>query len=631
MLILKNIYKSYKNEKNILKNINLIFKEKGLVTMLGKSGSGKTTLLNIIGLLDKPSNGLVIYKNKILNNLSKKKIDSYHYNEVGFIYQNYNLIDYMSVKDNIKIVRNNKDIEKIIRLLDIEKLINKKVKNLSGGEKQRVAIARSLINNPSIIVADEPTGALDEENSKYVMELLKELSKEKLVILVTHNNELADLYSDRIIKIQDGEIVDDTDEYLEEDEYDYKLKKYRISKIKLLKITKNNLLNKFKRNLLTIIAISIGLISLSLVIGISNGFKKSLDKEEKESLSYYPIFISKSSVDLQDEFNNIFKEKDKKVENKIYSINVEHTNKITKKYVNNLNVINNNLKYKINTYYYDSKIITTSNSRLEEIDLLKGNYPTKDNEVLLLLDSNNSINREYLKEIKKTKKEYEYDELLNYEYKIKKKKYKITCIAKIKKDSVISDISGLIYNESIVKNKIPESIYLFPKSYKDKLQIKEFLNENNKVKYTDYSTTIKSISETLINGISIVLISFTLISLIVSTIMIGILSYINIIEKTKEIGVIKSLGATNKNIKEIFYLENIILGIVSSIISIIICYSISIPINKTLYNLTGMNNILLINKEIFIYITLISILICLIGSSIPISRIRKMNLIDCLK
>ena len=193
MLELVNVYKKY-NQDFVLKNINLKFDEFGLVTILGSSGCGKTTLLNLIGLLDKPSEGNVYYRDKDLSTLNKKEVDYYHAYEIGFIYQQYNLIDHMTVKDNIEIIHKCKDIDLLLISLGILELKNKQVKYLSGGQMQRVAIARALVNNPNILICDEPTGALDSKNKYEIMEYLKRISKKKLVIIVSHDEELSYKY-----------------------------------------------------------------------------------------------------------------------------------------------------------------------------------------------------------------------------------------------------------------------------------------------------------------------------------------------------------------------------------------------------------------------------------------------------
>lgn len=629
MLIINNVTKKYSSNE-VLKNISLNLPDVGLVTILGESGSGKSTLLNLIGLLDKPSSGNIYYDKYNYKKISKSNINKLHKDNIGFIYQNYNLINYMNVKDNIMLTRKYKEIDKLLEYLGISSLKKKKVSMLSGGEKQRVAIARALVNDPDIILADEPTGALDKKNSKIIMKLLKELSSSKLVIMVSHNRSLAYEYSDRVITISDGKVV--SDEILNDNKMldKYSKNKNRIHISRLINLSFSNFINKYKRNIITILAISIGLISLSLVLGISNGFKRSMDYEEKNSLSKYPLYISKTSVDLDNELSSIFKQNKNDVD-KINVINSDHKNKITKDYVNNLEVINNNISNKVFTYIYDNRIITTSINKLSDIEILYGKYPSLNNEVILLLDYNNEISDLYLKNIYLNEKSYNYSDVVGYSFKLNNKKYIITGVARSLEGSVTQDLSGLIYLNNNFSKLVPESIYLYPKSYNDKIVIKKHLNSYKNITYSDYSSSIKSISETLMKGISVVLSVFSFISLIVSTIMIGILSYINILERIKEIGLLKSMGVSNLLIKFVFYFESIIIGLSSSLLSTGVLYLTSIPINSILFDLTGMNNILLVNKNIIFVSMFISVLLCTLGSALPIRRCKRLSIVDALK
>ena len=278
MLELKHVFKKYAvNSEYILNDISLKL-DKGLISIEGSSGSGKSTLLNLLGLLDKPTKGNIYLDGKDLSRLRKKEIDYFHYKKIGFIFQNYNLIEYLTVYENVTITHNSKDVDKILKDLNIYKLKNKKVNKLSGGEKGRVAIARVLVQNPDILLCDEPTGALDSKTGEIIMNILKEISKTKLVIMVTHNHEYSVKYADRIITIKDGKIINDNKKNNKKTNViNETYKKVHLNIFKLFKIINNNLFNKWKRNILTAIAFSIGLISLLLVLGIRNGFSISLD------------------------------------------------------------------------------------------------------------------------------------------------------------------------------------------------------------------------------------------------------------------------------------------------------------------------------------------------------------------
>ena len=280
MLDLKNVYKSYKDEK-VLKNINIFFRNKEFVSILGPSGSGKTTLLNIIGGLDTYDSGDLIINGKSTKMFKSKDWDSYRNKKIGFIFQNYNLINHLSVYDNVKIsltlsglsknIIKKKTVEALIKV-GLVKHIYKKPNQLSGGQRQRVAIARAIVNNPDIIVADEPTGALDSKTSINVMNILKEISKERLVIMVTHNKDLAIKYSDRIIEIEYGCIKNDSSPFNDvTSEKEIIKRKKNMSIITSLKLSFLNLLTKKKRTFLTSLAGSIGIVGIALVLSINSG------------------------------------------------------------------------------------------------------------------------------------------------------------------------------------------------------------------------------------------------------------------------------------------------------------------------------------------------------------------------
>lgn len=630
MLILKNISKQYLGSKTeVLKDINLSFEEHGLVSILGPSGCGKTTLLNLIGGLDIPTTGSILVNGKDISKFKRKEMDKYHNQIIGFVYQNYNLINYLNVVDNIELINKNNYIDK---LLDYFKLTNKKkkkIKNLSGGEKQRVAIARSIASNPKILLCDEPTGALDTKTGNNIMKFLKNISKTTLVIMVTHNSELASAYSDRVIILEDGHVVSDSMPPDSIDENKLKFEKTNISILRILNIIINNLKNKYKRNILSVVAFSVGLISLCLVLGISSGFNKSMDREEKESLSKYPIFISETSTNLDNELKNILSTSKEVEDESIYVKRSNHINKLDKSYISDLTLIKDNLNYQVNTYIMNNVFLNISERKINELNIIKGKDIENKNEVLLITN-NNIIEETIIKSIGLTEGKYSFEEIINKEFKIKKDVYKIVGIASVSEDSYLNNISGLLTYNSF-PSLIPINISLYPKDYYNKQIVIKHLNKYESIEYTDYSSTIKSLSKTLMNGITVVLLSFSAISLFVSTIMIGIISYISVIERIKEIGLFKSLGLSNFHIKYIFLMENIILGIISSIISYFFCKVLSISINNLLYNLSGMENIMLINISMLKMLLIISISLSIIGSYFPVRKTKKLKIVDCLK
>ncbi|HQC83375.1 MAG TPA: ATP-binding cassette domain-containing protein [Bacilli bacterium] len=632
MIELKNVNKSYGNI-NVLKNINLILPDKGLICILGESGSGKSTLLNLIGCLDNCTSGYISYDGNRLDKLSKKELDYYHSNIVSFIFQKYNLIKHFTVKDNINLT-NNSNVNKLLQRFNIGYLRDKKITNLSGGEEQRVSILRAIAGNNRILLCDEPTGALDSLNSNKVMTILKNISLNTLVVVVTHNYELANNYADRIIKLRDGSIYYDSNPLNTICILKPLPKKKKLKSIKLLTIVRNNLLNKYKRNLLTIIAFSIGLIALSIVLGINHGFNTSLDKEEKETLSSYPIIISKTSTNIEKDLSDVFNKEENHQDDLIYSLDENHLNNINENYLTYLDDTDPYLKYKVYNYtinnhdYMNVSSINKVNYE-EEFELLRGHFLESPHDVILVLNSNNAIDKNIMQEIGLDGYTYEYDKLLNYSYELDNITYTIVGILKSRDDSITSNITGLIYN--LETKEIPTSIYLYPINYDNKQELLNYLNKYPSITYTDYSSSLKSISKTITKSITIILISFSLISLIVSTMMIGIITFINVMESAKEIGIYKSLGINNRNIKNIYYLENVILGILSSLLSIIITIICSIPINNLIFKLTGLTNVLSITiNNLFIIVTL-SITLSLVATFIPVKNVTKLNIIDVLR
>lgn len=312
MLTLKDITKIYKTgdfEQKALDKVNISFRENEFVSILGRSGGGKTTLLNIIGGLDKYTSGDLLIDGKSTKNFRDSDWDYYRNVSVGFIFQSYNLISHQTILSNVELALTLSGVKKedrkkrAIEALDkvgLKDHIYKKPAELSGGQMQRVAIARALVNNPEIVLADEPTGALDTNTSKQIMELLKEIAKDRLVIMVTHNPELAEKYSTRIVKIRDGQILDDSNPYdANENIENFKTKKLSLRLSQALNLSFNNLLTKKARTILTAFAGSIGIIGIALVISISNGANDFIEESQKNALKSYPIQIQKESLNLE--------------------------------------------------------------------------------------------------------------------------------------------------------------------------------------------------------------------------------------------------------------------------------------------------------------------------------------------
>lgn len=342
MLELKNIKKSYEMndfKQKALDGVSLSFRECEFASILGPSGSGKTTLLNIIGGLDQYTSGDLII-NGISTKLYKDRDwDAYRNYRVGFVFQSYNLISHQSILSNVELAltlsgvssRERKErAREVLIKVGLKEHIDKKPSQLSGGQMQRVAIARALVNDPDIILADEPTGALDSETSIQIMEILKNVSKEKLVIMVTHNPDLAKEYSTRIIKLKDGKITDDSNPYKSEknkiirtDEGEHRTS---MSLITALGLSFNNLMTKKGRTVLVSFAGSIGIIGIALILALSNGFQNYIDSIQEDTLSSYPLTITSSSADMTSLFLSMMDSneegKDGVIEEKQYMTNM---------------------------------------------------------------------------------------------------------------------------------------------------------------------------------------------------------------------------------------------------------------------------------------------------------------------
>ena len=772
MLTLKHLKKIYKTKsltQVALNDVNVNFRKNEFVTILGQSGSGKTTLLNVIGGLDNYDYGELIINGKSTKNFKDNDWDYYRNSCVGFIFQNYNLINHISVYKNVELaltLSNSKDKRKkvmdALKKVGLEKHVNKKPNELSGGQMQRVAIARALVNDPKIILADEPTGALDSKNSIMIMELIKKVAKDKLVIMVTHNKELAKKYASRIIELKDGVIINDSKPYNEneiKDDY-VKIKKTKMSLKAAVNLSLNNLKTKKGRTFLTSFASSIGLIGIALILSISNGFNKQIKEYEKNTLSSFPITISKltSTMDkkeLEDNKKAFTGNYDYPQKNVLYPYSGEennkvHENAITDEYLNYIKSIDSNLLSAISYYTVTSfNLMTTDNNEnfktvsggsinftslpqdlngdsylKDNYDLLSGSYPSSVYDVVLIVDSKNRIDKNLLDAlfVDSSKKEINFNEIVGKELKVisndnyyskinenvfakkepSKEMYdkgitlKIVGIVRGKKDNVLASIMDVIsesmgssmvskigYSNELIniivnKNKeseivkyqynsngvvfmggisfdeakitkdealtilgandVPASINIYPKDFKSKEQVISYLDEYNKDKedeakilYMDYAKQIGDLSNGILDGITIVLIAFSSISLLVSSIMIGIITYISVLERTKEIGILRSLGARKKDITRVFNAETLIIGLISGVVSIIITLLLLIPINKIIYNATELKDVGVLNPVHAVILVIISIMLTLIGGLIPSKGASKKDPVEALR
>lgn len=623
-LELKNIVKKYNNEKEkILDDVNITFSKGEFVSILGESGSGKSTLMNIIGGLDLNYSGNVMYNNR---KLEKSNVDDYRKNKIGFIFQSFNLFSHLTAFENVKLVQeinSNSDSDKIIDLfkkLNIEDIMDKKPNQLSGGQKQRVAIARALINDPEIILADEPTGALDNKNTSNIINILKDISKEgKIVIIVTHSEEVAK-NSSRIIKINDGKVLIDKTNYVTDITYnENKLtKKRKISIFSLLKIAFRNLKKNLKRNLLIILGTSIGIFSISFMLFLNSGIKKYINDQLVNSENANVIEVKKS--------NDILKEEKFENEDIEKISNINHVNKVYKNTsISGLSSIN----------YLDKKYELMSLSTYTNINKKELKYGNicKDNEIVI----SEYLAKSMINNIKSLiGKEVTLYLLENSKPLIMEKKVIISGIIKNTNNEFIDNMNfAYIPYNSLEKMYSDNNIKLNPTNLSIKIDnIKNSDSVKKRLEFYNYSHSnmskmIDSITK-YIDIITFILIGISGVSLIVSSIMIFIIMYINVIERTKEIGILKSLGCKETNIKLIFVLESFLIGLFSGIYGCLASSIITKIINS--YTLSKYKSLFIDINLKYVFITiLISIFISVVSGLKPSIKASKLDPVESLR
>lgn len=620
MLEIKNISKSY--DRLVLNDVSFSLGDNGLIYILGESGSGKSTLLNIIAGIEKPDCGIVKFNNDDIFSIDRS---IYNNKIISYIFQNYNLIDKYSVKDNILLPimvrkeKNKYDLSDIMGALKIKYLLGRKVNKLSGGERQRIAIARGLIQDSKIILADEPTGALDSSNSLRIMSILKRISKDKLVIVVTHNKRLAEKFADKIIFIKDGDVSFDN---LNKCNEVVKKKTFINNNIGLkfkdmFKFSLINLWSKKIRNLLTIIAFMIGLFSLGLVFAISNGFNRELNSLNQSSLFNYPLVISK--LNYVDSYNDNIVEKD--------GIKVKNGSLVKNDFDNvffdKIKFIDNNL---INGISYvrdidnDFKNISFVMPNIELFDLVEGRMSSSVNEVVLLLDSDNSISEDVYDYLN-----VEKNGVINNSFVVDEKELVIVGVVKSNND-YFSDLSGILYSNDLFDDDISD-IYIYAKSLDSKDSIKNILSDYY---IRDDAKDVVDVLSSLIDSVSVVLIIFSMISLLVSSIMIWVISYISVIERMRDIGIYKCVGFRNKDIRNLFVMENLIIGFCSWLFAVIFILLISSLINSYVFKMFNISKLIFLNFKSIILLLVISLFLCCVSSLIPAIIGSKKKIVDII-
>ncbi|MCL1918942.1 MAG: ATP-binding cassette domain-containing protein [Peptococcaceae bacterium] len=779
-LKLEKIFKIYRSVETVtaLKDVSLKFRQNEFVSILGPSGCGKTTLLNIIGGLDRYDSGDLVINGTSTSTFRSAGWDAYRNRSIGFVFQNYHLIGHQSVLRNVEIAltlsgvspsERKRRARQALTDVGLSDQMRKKPNQLSGGQMQRVAIARALVNNPDIILADEPTGALDSHISVQIMEILKEIAQTRLVIMVTHNTNLAKQYSDRIIRLLDGEIQSDSNPPMENgmeamlpDKKRGKFGKTSMSLITAAGLSFKNLLTKRGRAIMTSFAGSIGIFGVALVLALSGGLSAYMENVQTETLSGYPITITSGTQPVIDvEGETPFAQKTSTysefpADDTLYKYDWRenqktHTNMITDEYLAYISKIKEELPNAVNTVSYqrgtemnllikntdsiikfesqyirmdDAHMIGLPNSFLQEMpdndDFVLSLYdligegsrlPNARNEIMMVVDKYNRQQADLLSQFGMkngtcrigdfmgktlklidnndfyTKKEdlfiqaspAEYQELYD---RTGGMELTVVGVLRIKEDAASSYFTeGLVYTAALAdyvdeaaknseiahaqKNSnqdiltgmpfsdeaarkerlsqfgadtIPAGINIYPVNFAANDSIKSYLDayntdraEENQIIYTDWEETAAKIFARLINTISYSLICFAGIALLVSTIMIGIITYVSVIERTKEIGILRSVGARKKDISRVFIAEAMIIGFTAGVIGTGLSYLLAVPLNETLAQFSGISEIVALNSMHSIILIAGSMGLTLIAGLFPSRIAARKDPVEALR
>ncbi|MCL2522586.1 MAG: ATP-binding cassette domain-containing protein [Erysipelotrichales bacterium] len=746
-----------------LKGVNVSFRTSEFVAILGASGSGKTTLLNIIGGLDRYSNGDLIIDNVSTKQYKDKDWDAYRNHRIGFVFQSYNLISHLDVLSNVELAltlsgvsakeRKQKALE-VLTTVGLKDHVNKKPNQLSGGQQQRVAIARALINDPNIILADEPTGALDTETSVEIMELLTRISKNKLIIMVTHNPELANKYAKRIISLSDGLVVSDTQPYeIKEAVVEDKKDKTAMSFPTALKLSLKNILTKKRRTLITAFAGCIGILGIGLVLAIQSGFGNVLTDMQQNMMASAPFDISEnftqfgfngngSDVNLNDNEikgsapagpimgSNIIDQTFLDFLSSRNTLNYASVHQMTGLNIRAFNIINGVLldtprtpqpfnpmapgnPLVLESFIPDQMISDHSAQWMTIVGSYTGSAAFG---ATLVLNHDNTINQHVLPflglptdqiinindVLGKTFKILSNNALFEFNgstYQVRPEADIINLINNNSSDVITVTITNIIRpanefvglgqggifvggvaNQAIMNlnnnsdvvnaqrssassvvdfdsfllpsftdtqllralggNNLPQTVLIFPNDFAARDQVVEIINEYN-VAQTDPARVITMIDGTsevfemlnlLVDTISLVLILFAAVSLVVSSIMIGIITYTSVLERTKEIGVLRSIGARKKDISRVFNAETILIGLFAGILGVLIILGLSPLINHISAPLTptgaGVSNVTIFH---IILLVSISILLTLVAGLIPARIAAKKDPVKALR
>ncbi|KOY75945.1 ABC transporter, ATP-binding protein [Apilactobacillus kunkeei] len=631
-LELKNIQKSYylgKDEFKVLKGIDLSFEKGEMVSILGESGGGKSTLMNIIGGLDSKYEGDVLLNGSSLKHDTDKQLDEYRRKTIGFIFQSFNLISHLTILDNVLVPLEMTTLSKkeqvarakeLLAKVGLSNHINKYPNQLSGGQKQRVSIARALAGDPEMLIADEPTGALDPENTTEILQILDNIAKEgKLVLTVTHSQKVAD-YGTRIVHMTDGRIDEDRtlrDKYSESDEPALESKSLSLKSI--VKMTWDNIKYNSKRNLLIIFGGLIGIFSVVFMLGLGNGVRGYINHEIYFQVN--PNSVQVSHKNTND--HSSFKDDDvSRLEN------VKGVKSVEKAYAST------GIQMKSGNKTAQSSYMTTSLATINEDNIKHGTTP-KDGEILINTTAAKALNKKSPNSMVGKEIQVSFTAMKNGTPYPVTKKLKISGI--IDSQSPLTIINYATVKEALADNGIkiePNFLNVNIKGGVNNVnpvqnRIKAIEVNGKKAYSIQGAGAIVSTLNTYINLAVYVLAAIAGISLLVSAIMIIVVLYISVAERTKEIGILRALGATKGNIRMLFVSQALFLGIFSSVSAVVISYLIQLGINSAVHSMIDYS-IIQISVGNAIFGIVVAVIINLLASILPSNKGAKLDPIESL-
>ena len=537
MLQLNKISKQYRTGdlvQQALDQVSLSLRDNEFVSILGPSGSGKTTLLNVIGGLDRYDSGDLVINGVSTKQYRDRDWDSYRNHTIGFVFQSYNLIPHQSVLANVELAltisgvsrgERRQRAKQALEEVGLGNQLHKLPSQMSGGQMQRVAIARALVNDPDILLADEPTGALDSETSIQIMELLKRVAKDRLVVMVTHNPELAQRYSTRIVKLRDGKIIDDSDPYTpapaEKPLEHRNLGKAKMSFGTSLALSFNNLRTKKGRTVLTAFAGSIGIIGIALILAFSHGVNGYITDIQRETMTSYPVTITAEAVDMTSIMGTM---------GSLQAGEAEGSAE-------------------------ERDGVWADHSLLESSEALNAS----------IKENNLTSFKEYLNDPNSEIQQYLGENGVVYTYDVRFSVYSR------------DEDGALVPSDADPEEAVSDCIAAYNAGR----------DEEDQITYTDYVALLTGSITSIVDMISYVLIAFVGVSLIVSSIMIGIITHISVLERTKEIGILRAIGASKGNIAQVFNAETLIIGLLAGAIGVGASALLTLPINSLMRQLLG--------------------------------------------